>query len=202
MPSTIIRCTAISAPSFEPLTLAEAKAHLRIDTEAEDDYIGALIIAARQYTEVRTGRSLCAKNYRIELAGFPPNGNDIVLPMPPVQEITQMIYFTSDGTETELVEEDGDFRTSLSMIPARIKKPFDNVDWANTAIADDAVVIEMNAGYLTAEAVPATAKHAMRLLIGNWFENREAVITGTIQARLELSVDSLLSVLWIGEMGQ
>ena len=88
------------------------------------------------------------------------------------------------------------------MNPARIRLPLSasTVEWPATYAASDAVRITATAGYANIQAVPEVAKHAIRLLVGHWYENREAVVTGTISSDVGLTVEALLSTLKTGEL--
>ena len=66
--------TRISAPAAEPVTLAEAKAHLRVVDAVEDTLISGLIKAAREEVEAATGLALISQNWRLYLDCWPPSG--------------------------------------------------------------------------------------------------------------------------------
>jgi uncharacterized phiE125 gp8 family phage protein len=55
----------LAGPAGEPLTLAETKAYLRLDDEAEDALVTTLITAARLHVEGVTGRALMAQSWRL-----------------------------------------------------------------------------------------------------------------------------------------
>lgn len=61
----------ISPPAEEPLSLAEAKLHLRVDFSDEDALISALISAARQAAETITARQLVTARWKYILDAFP-----------------------------------------------------------------------------------------------------------------------------------
>ena len=193
------RWAQTAQPAFEPLTLAEAKQHLRVEVADDDALITSLVIAARQYIEGRTGRILCSRAHINELAGFPRDGKDIVLPVSPVTAVASVSYFDSNGATQTLTVGTG-YRLALHLSPARIRLPVSSSAWLETIAVEDAVTITFTAGYANIGAVPETAKHAVRLLIGHWYENREAVVTGTIASSLLLTVDSLCGILHSGEV--
>ena len=90
-----------SAPSVEPLTTAEAKAHLRVDGTAEDAYIDECVTDARGTIEELTGRALITQTWDLWLDGWPAFGV-ITLPRPPLQSVTSVVYYDTDDTEATL----------------------------------------------------------------------------------------------------
>jgi uncharacterized phiE125 gp8 family phage protein len=186
-------------PSFEPLTLADAKAHLRVDVSDEDTLITSLISAARIYVEARTGRVLSQRAFTVELDGFPMNGEDIVLPFAPVSSIVSVSYFDTSGAAQPMVA-GTNYRSALGLHLPRLRLPVTATEWPETANVSDAVSISLIAGYSGVNAVPETINQAMRLLVGHWFENREAVVTGTISSSVQMTVESLCGIMRTGEV--
>ncbi len=91
-----------AAPDVEPLTLAEAKLYLRVDTTAEDALITDLIAVARQAAERHLRRSLITQQWTLAYDECLPM--EVRLPMPPVQEIVRVTLVDKDGG-TEDVDE-------------------------------------------------------------------------------------------------
>ncbi len=60
----------ITPPVAEPVTLADAKAHLRLDTALDDDYVKSLITMARQYIEEVCWRGLVTQTWELTLDSF------------------------------------------------------------------------------------------------------------------------------------
>src|SRR5262245_53160596 len=84
----------ITPPAFEPVTLAEAKAHCRIVINDDDSLVANLISVARERAEHETGRSLMLQAWeqvQDELAG------DVRLGMPPVIDVDLFSYVDPDG---------------------------------------------------------------------------------------------------------
>lgn len=168
------------AESF-PVTLAEAKSQCRVDGTDDDTYLNALIAAAAAHVEKYTGRSLLEQTWRLTTSAF---ADEILLPYGPVQSVTTVAYYDTAGGDQTLATGWG---LDNTVDPARIVKDTD-ASWPATQTRFDAVRITYVAGY--AEA-PAPVKHAMLLLIGHWYEHREAV--GESMAELPMAVDALLS---------
>ena len=71
----------LAGPGEEPVTRAEAKAWCRIDGDAEDALVEALIAAARLHVESATGRALIEQSWRLVLEC--PKGRLVPLPVVP-----------------------------------------------------------------------------------------------------------------------
>lgn len=171
-----------SAPSVEPLTTAEAKTHLRVDTSDDDTYIDTLILAARQQAESITRRALITQTWKYYLAQFPINTpgqfpNAIEIPLPPLQSITSIKYTDNDGVQQTISS--GDYDVDINIEPGRIIPSFGNV-WPSTRYQANSVEIILVTGYGDASTdIPVQIIQAIQLLIGHYYENRESVVTGT-----------------------
>lgn len=187
-----------TAPTEEPLTLAEAKAQLRVDHGADDALILALVRAARELVEARTGRRLVSTGVVCYLDRFPcARGGLIELPGGTVSAIASVKYRDPDGILQTLAP--AGYQTDTNSIPARMLPAY-GTSWPDTRELPAAVEIHYTAGYGGAAAVPETLKSAMRLLIGHLYENREAVSSGTHGNELPLGVEALIAterVYWL-----
>ena len=90
----------VTAPTKEPVSLADAKTHLRVDVDDENDLIASLIVAAREYVETFTHRALVTQTWDLKLDQFPCRGEAIWLPKPPASSVTSITYTATDGTST------------------------------------------------------------------------------------------------------
>lgn len=182
-----------SAPAAEPVTLAEAKLHLRVDGGDEDALIGSLVTAARQTCESASGRSFVTQTWKLTLDHF--RGWLIELPRPPLQSVTSIVYVDPAGVSQTL---------SASLYEVDVTSPTGTVApiwsgyWPATQYKRQAVAITYVAGYGAASAVPEAIKAAIKLLVGHYYENREAVVTGMTASELPLGVGSLLMGQWHG----
>lgn len=161
-------------PATEPISLAEAKTHLRVDLSDDNDLITLLIQVAREAVENRTGRSLIEQTRTLKLDYFPCSSK-IILPHGPVTSITSITYY--DSTETPVILSSGDYWTDFtSGIPyVKIKN-----SWPSTFDMPNAVTIVYVAGYGdSSTSVPAQLRQAMFLILGHLYQNRESVIVST-----------------------
>lgn len=210
------------SPAPDPvLSLVQAKAHLRVDLDDEDDLITALVQAATRHAEQFTRRVLVERRYRMTLEAFPraawagsgaqdgevwpPRfGNlsvaarfpqAIVLPVAPLLAVESIQYASTwldDNSPPEPLR-----RNLVGWIPdsdawpPRILPRFGQC-WPETAAVPDAVRIVFSAGYGDASKVPADIVHAVRLILGHLHEHREEASAFTI-SEIPLGARHLLS---------
>lgn len=175
----------------ELMTTAEAKLHLRVDIDDDDDLIDALIIAARQYSERFMGRSLITKTWQLFLDHFPSLFDGVILlPNPPAIAVTSIKY--QDGSNVQQTLATTEFQVDVQSDPARIT-PELSKSFPTTRIQLNAVVVEWTAGYGPASTdVPSAIIAANKLLLGHWYENREQVVLQGTPKELPRAVSSLL----------
>lgn len=187
----------ITAPVSEPVTLEEAKSHLKVTSGDEDTLIENLITTARQYSENFTRRALASAVFELVLDNFPSGSNEaIVLPRPPLEEVASIRYKDSDGNETVWGSEN---YIVYSSEPAEIYPAY-GVYYPNfTPYPKGAVKVRYTAGYRTSGddpnlIIPKAIKQAMLLIIGDWYENREALLSkGHIPKTIPFGVEALLT---------
>ncbi len=161
--------TRITAPTVEPVTLAEAKAHLRVTDIAEDSLISGLIKAAREEVEAATGLALISQNWRLYLDCWPPSGI-VRLRQHPVQSVDLVTVYNAAGTPESMVPSvanlDRATRPARFAMPDAVKAP---------GRVTNGIEIDFRAGFGdTGVDVPDGLKRAMLLLVGHWFEHRGA----------------------------
>jgi uncharacterized phiE125 gp8 family phage protein len=171
----------ITPPAAEPLTLAEAKLHLRVDHSADDDLITALIQAAREGAEHLTGRSLITQTWERVLDAFP--GAEIELGRPPVASVVSVVYI--DGAGNQQTMDAADYSLDNST-PNGWVLPSDALDvWPITYDTANAVRVQFTTGYgASGAAVPAAIRSWMKLRIGTLYKLREEIVAGVSVADL------------------
>jgi len=174
----------VITPPTEPVTLAEARLHLRVTDTSEDALITSLITAARIYCEHYTQRAIGSQTLELALDEFPDGS--IELPMSPVTAITSVKYIDEAGTEQTISSANytlDDYSHTHWVIPA--------VDYVWPTPIDGANVVKVR--YVAGAATtPATVIAAMKLMVGHFYENRESVVVGPTVAELPMAVKSLL----------
>ena len=176
----------ITGPATEPLTLAEAKLYLRVDSTSEDDLITALIKAARLQVENKTYRMLITQTWDLILDKKDLNESLIQIYKQPITAISSVKYYDVNNTEQTMSA--SDYQTEVSSNPAKVQI----ITFPQIYDRLGAVTIRFVAGYANAGAVPQDIKQAMYFLIGHLYENRQAVVTGTQVNEMPMSVEYLL----------
>ncbi len=161
---------SITAPASEPVTLAEAKLHVRQDLDADDTLITGLITAAREEVERISWHGLLTQTWELVLDRWPAC-DAIELPHPPLQSVTSVKYTDSNGVETTWSA--ANYVVDTDSVPGRIVLGF-NVAWPLFVLQPTGGIrIRYVAGWTSAANVPQALKQAMLLLVGHWYENRE-----------------------------
>ena len=155
----------LTPATVDALTLAEVKAHLRVDSSTDDNYITQLIKAVTNQVEQLTGRQLLPATWVAYADSF---DEALQLRPSPVSSVTSIKYNDSDNTEQTLST--SDYFTDLVAEPAVIVA---DDDFPDTYPRPNAITITFVAGYADAASVPAAIKHAMLLLIGHFYDRRE-----------------------------
>jgi uncharacterized phiE125 gp8 family phage protein len=192
----------ILAPDSEPITLVEARLHLRLDatgsplSHPDDALVTALIKAARQHVDGKDGllaRALNTQTWELQLDEFPVS--EIRLPLPPLQSVSSVKYDDLAGVEQTVAALD---YTVDTVTPPGWVIPVTGKSWPATMETPNAVRVRYVAGYGDAAAVPEPIKAAMKLLIGHWYENREEVNVGQVTSTVPMAAEALLSpyVFW------
>lgn len=152
------------APAADPISLAEAKAHLRVEIPDEDELvIKPNIKAARKYAEDETGMQLVAATFKLTLDGFPGEGRNgdggiddgwrVYLPSPPLQSVSSVQYTDTAGTVTTLAATE--YRVDITRMPGVIEPAYGKT-WPTSRDQVGSVTITYVAGYLVAFTANAT----------------------------------------------
>lgn len=158
----------ISPPASEPISLAEAKQFLRIEHDADDDLIAALIAAARSAVELATRRVLILQTWRIVLDRWPASGR-LASPVNPLRTLEAARVLGEDGTPSPVAPED--FTLDTASVPGAIAWERANPAGPGRALAG--IELDVTAGYGEAADVPPPLVQAIRLLLAQSYEHRD-----------------------------
>lgn len=177
------------APEAEPVTLAEAKLHCRIDNDAEDTLLSEFIAAAREWCEVFTERAFAERTLVTRFSRFPLAGEAMLLPTAPLSSVTSITYYDASNASQTL--SGGDYVVRTDTTPGSVEMA-DGEAWPDTFIRGDAVTVTHKVGSPTVADCPKRAKQAIRMIVGHWYENRESTVVGVEVKEVPQAVTALL----------
>ncbi len=158
-------------PALEPVTLAEAKAHLRLGTADEDGLLSQLIATARESLERRLGRALITQSWSLWLDAW-PGGHAVPLPLPPVRSIAAVRLFDASHVATTLAP--ATYWLDAVSMPARLLST--DGAWPRPGRAANGIEIAFTAGHGDlASEVPEPIRQALLVSVAALFENREGL---------------------------
>ena len=176
-----------TAPSVEPVLLADMKLHLRVDCTDDDDLITALIVAARQWCEDYEHRAYITQTITAKLDWLPEK---IILPKPRLQTVTSVKYLDTAGDQQTLSS--GLYDVDIYREPGQITRGF-NDSYPSIRSVVNTVEIIYVAGYGDASTdIPSKTIAAVKLLVAHLYENRVAT-TDVNMIEIPLGVKNLLN---------
>lgn len=186
----------ITQPAVEPVSLGEAKVQARVDTEADDAYIQALIAVARQYVEDILDITLLSTVWESSYDLFPVWA--IVLPRPMLQAANITVtYRLGDGATSTKSSAAGDFQVDTRTVPGRIYPNWSDT-WPGVRGDENSVVVNYTAGFgPDGSSVPPVYKHLMMMLVAHWYDTRQIVAPGTY-GTIPKTFDTLLAAADLG----
>ncbi len=154
-------------PTSCPVSLTEAKAHLRYTSDSLDTYIDTLIKAATEQVEIDTKRSLMPQVWQDIRGGFPA-GAELEIPRPPLVQVVSVKYYDTENALQTLAA--SVYEEDIDSAPGKLTLAYGQV-WPSTYPRSDAVKIEYGAGYANAAAVPDSLKMAILHIVAHLFAN-------------------------------
>ena len=169
------------------ITTAQAKEHLRITHSDEDTYIAAIVLAASEWCEEFQNKVYVQREVIDYLDAFP---TEIRPRKSPLISVDTVKYYDTDGVLQTLAAATYDVGTYKE--PGRIALAY-NQSWPSIRTMINAVVVTYQAGWVARANIPEEIKHAVKLMVGHLYENREAASQVTISS-IPLGVKTLLSM--------
>lgn len=212
----------LTPPASEPVTLAEAKAHLRLDTVDDDTYVNTLILVARQYVEQACWRGLVTQTWELVLDGFGgedtlelgQRGRRFALPpafteLPPgnvnpggfLPYLELPMGVLASVTSLTYIDTNGvqqnltlttDYVIDVVSVPGRVRLAYNKAWPATQSPRWDAVRVQYVVG-TAVDAVPAPLKQAILLLISQMYEYRTPEVTGALISPVQFAFNALIS---------
>mgnify|MGYP000303691236 CR=1 FL=1 len=178
-------------PADEPVSLADAKAHLKVDDSNEDQLVQALVTAARAHLELATRRAFLTQSWSLFLDRW-PEGGTVALPFGPVQSVDAVRLHDEGGTATTLAG--SEYVVDTVSLPARVARPGHD-GWPGRATrALNGIEIMFTAGFGAAPGdVPAPLRQAILQLVAHWFEHREPLAFDGAAIEMPAAVKALIA---------
>ncbi len=185
----MIRSLKVDTPATTPIfTTAEAKAVLKVDVSTDDTVIDNLVAAATESCQIYTNQyfiNTVVTQYSDNWTAF------YTLYKSPVSSITHIKYYDTADSQQTLAS--SNYILDNTSKPARIGIAVDG-SLPNLSDRINAVEVKYTVGYGTASTdVPEGIRTAIILTVGNWYQNRQSVITGRTATELPLSSQYLLN---------
>jgi len=185
-----MRLTRTIAPAEEPVTLGEVKLHCRVDHDDEDSLLELLIGAAVDYLDGPSGilgRAIIEQEWLLEIDELPSR---LALPIEPVQSVVVKYV---DNLDVENTVSDSNIIIINSQSAKTVLELVDGYSISNLSASRYPVRITITAGFGAADDTPSSLKAAILMMVGHWYENREAVVVGMSAVDLPMAVNALLA---------
>jgi uncharacterized phiE125 gp8 family phage protein len=192
----------------EPVTLAEAQAFLRVDSDDDAALIETLITTARQVVEDFTGRALISQEWQLVVSEWPSycsalrqimsveQQRTIVLDRSPLISVETLKYYPASGAAQATLSSTT-YHVMTGPTPGLVILK-STEDWPDIFDRPDAVEVNFTAGYADADAVPKPLRQCVLLLLSHLYENRGAINIGNIVNELPFSLKFLLEAQRVG----
>lgn len=176
-----MKATIVTPATTEPVSVQEAKEHLRVDGSDEDAYIGSKISEAREDVEDWTRRAIMTQTWDYSLDAFPKDKDYIELPFGNLQSLTSVKYKGTDGAETTMTVTTDYLLETNGEQHGRIVLPYGETWPTDTLYPSNPITIRFVCGWTTAALVPGKIKAAIKMIVADLYESRgESVIGQTV----------------------
>lgn len=164
-----------SDAASEPVTTAEAKAHLGVDLSDDDTLIADFVTAARNQAGDLCSRAWVNETWTLTLDEFPSSLCPIYLWRSPLVSVTSITYLDTNGDSQTW--SNSLYRVDTQSEPGRVT-PIHGETYPSTYDTTGAVTVTFVCGYgADATNVPEQAKLAIKWLCDHWYRNIRAVDT-------------------------
>lgn len=184
----------LTDPAVEPISVADAKVHLRVEHDADDAVVARCIQASREWCEEYLDATLIHTQWQMSFDMFPPH---IELPRPPMavaEGFTGVTLTYTTDTQTGVTLPTNEYRVDRDSRPG-VLRPLYGDSWPSHLADYNSISVVWWAGYgADGTAVPVRIQSAMYMLLTHLYEQRSAVLVGqgVVSKHIEYGVRSLL----------
>jgi uncharacterized phiE125 gp8 family phage protein len=179
----------IAGPALEPVSLEEAKAHLRLDGEDDDLLLTGAIAAARVHVEAATRKKLIEQSWRVYLDAWPKR-RIVGIPVAPLMAVDSVTVYDPEGDP--ILVDPGDYEADTVSVPGRLVLSSPVPVLVGRAV--NGIEIDVTAGYGPSSIdVPAPLRQAIMMLVAHWYEHRGAVGHDLMLAAMPFGFDTLVA---------
>ena len=177
----------LTAPAVEPLSLADAKAFLRVEHDADDAIITSLVSAARNQVEALARCALITQTWRLVLDRWPESGR-IAPRLTPLRAVNAARVFNA-ANEARSIDPEVFVTDRVAGV---IAAPGWSLPPPGRSVAGIELDIETGFGDAAGD-VPPKLLQAIRMLVAHWYENRGLIAIGQTVAMMPASVNAMIS---------
>ncbi len=179
-----------TAATERPVSYGEAKEHLRIFHDDEKTLIESLIKAATNYCQDIQNRAYVTQTWELTFDRFPADDTPIYLPRAPLKTLNSIKYNdTADGTQQTWGSALWDSVTRA--VPGYIVPAYGE-SYPSARLHPESIVVDYDAGFGAASAVPEEVKSMIKLLLTHLYRNREMAV----EKQLKQVPQSFNALLW------
>lgn len=189
------------ASTDEPMTVADLRPHLRLESDTDDFTVTGKLIASRKRIEGRTLRSFMRNQFDLAIDRFPCDGSPIRIPRMPLVSIDRVTAFLLDGTSQDFGS--SGYYVDTYSEPGRLCLK-SGYTWPTATRCQVGGVIRFTAGYTTTpeSGIPDPLLEAMRKLATELYENREAASLGnSVNEPLPYGLEEMIGDYLLPEVG-
>ena len=174
----MVKVEILQQPTLEVITIDDVKAQLKIEDNEEDSLLLQYLETAINHAENYAGIHIRTRPIKFWFNDFP--GVDLKLYASPITAITKVEYYDTSNVLTEYTLSDVDFDKFSGKI-----RPVFGKSWPSVYERFNSVGVEATCGY-TASTLPSPIKQAILMLVGHFYENREATTSRSSDASKEV----------------
>jgi uncharacterized phiE125 gp8 family phage protein len=157
----------VTPPSQLAVAVSDAREHLSVEVLDDDNLIATYILAAQQSLGLTIGRALVPTSYALDI--YTGCAYGIILPMPPVKQVTAVKTRGTDGSLAAI--DPSMYQVSITSEGRAVVSLSSPYIWTNYWWPATSASIEYTAGY---DTVPASLRAAILLTVSTLYENRSS----------------------------